>query len=79
MFAKAFLVGVAVAVAAVPAAAQQQGTVEFGVFASNTSFGNSLGMNSGWGGGGRVGVFMFPRLSAEFELIQAVRFAHVKK
>ncbi|HEU4996944.1 MAG TPA: OmpA family protein [Gemmatimonadaceae bacterium] len=48
------------------AAAQQRGTVEFGGFASNTS-GNSLGMNDSWGAGGRIGAFLYPRLSVEFE------------
>jgi outer membrane protein OmpA-like peptidoglycan-associated protein len=68
MFIKtAIMVGVAVLVGAVPATAQKRGTMEFGGFASNTSWDNSLNMNSNWGGGARVGVFIFPRLSAEFE------------
>jgi hypothetical protein len=49
------------------AAAQARGTVEFGGFASATSFDDHLGMNQGWGGGGRIGVFLAPRMSIEFE------------
>lgn len=67
MLGRAMTVGVAVLAAAVPATAQQRGTVEFGAFASNTSFDNNLGMNNNWGAGGRIGVFVFPRLSLEFE------------
>src|SRR5690349_5158776 len=67
MLARAFTVGVVVILAAAPATAQQQGTVEFGGFVSNTAFDNSLNMRSSWGAGGRVGIFLVPRLSAEFE------------
>lgn len=67
MLARAILVGAAVLAAAVPATAQQRGTVEFGAFASSTAFANGLGMNNGWGAGGRLGVFVVPRLSVEFE------------
>lgn len=68
MLTRAIAVGVAVLAGVVPAAAQQRGTLEFGAFASNTSFDNSLGMNNSWGGGGRFGAFVFPRLSLEFEV-----------
>jgi peptidoglycan-associated lipoprotein len=61
------MVGIAALVGAVPATAQQRGTMEFGAFGSNTSWDNSLNMNSNWGAGGRIGVFIVPRLSAEFE------------
>jgi outer membrane protein OmpA-like peptidoglycan-associated protein len=67
MFKTAIMVGVAVLIGAVPATAQKRGTMEFGAFGSNTSWDNSLNMNSNWGAGGRVGVFIVPRLSAEFE------------
>jgi peptidoglycan-associated lipoprotein len=67
MFKTAIMVGVAALVGAVPATAQQRGTMEFGAFGSNTSWDNSLNMNSNWGAGARVGVFITPRLSAEFE------------
>jgi hypothetical protein len=52
---------------AASASAQERGTVEFGGFASATSFDTNLGMNNGWGAGGRIGVFLIPRLSIEFE------------
>jgi peptidoglycan-associated lipoprotein len=67
MFVRAMTVGVAIMVFATSATAQERGTVEFGGFASNTSFDNSLGMNSAWGFGGRVGAFLHPRVSLEFE------------
>jgi outer membrane protein OmpA-like peptidoglycan-associated protein len=67
MLAKTLTIGVAVLLAAAPVTAQQRGTMEFGAFASNSGFDNSLNMNSSWGGGARVGVFIIPRLSAEFE------------
>ena len=69
MYARIILaVGVAALVSAAPVAAQQRGTVEFGAFGTRTSYDNSLGMNSNFGMGGRVGAFIFPRLSAEFEV-----------
>jgi peptidoglycan-associated lipoprotein len=67
MFKTAIMVGVAALVGAVPATAQQRGTMEFGAFGSNTSWSNGLNMNSSFGAGARVGVFITPRLSAEFE------------
>jgi outer membrane protein OmpA-like peptidoglycan-associated protein len=67
MLGRAISVGVAVLVLAAPAAAQQRGTVEFGAFASRSSFDQDLGMNSGWGGGGRIGAYLHPRWLLEFE------------
>ena len=64
---KAFTVGLTALVCAVPAAAQQRGTVEFGAFASAGKFDQSLTLNSGFGGGGRVGMFLDPRWALEFE------------
>ncbi len=52
---------------AVPAMAQQRGTIEFGAFGSGASFDNSLSLKTGFGGGGRVGAFLDPRWSLEFE------------
>lgn len=52
---------------AAPLAAQQRGTLEFGGFANNTAFDESLSTESGWGAGGRVGAFLSPRLSIEVE------------
>jgi outer membrane protein OmpA-like peptidoglycan-associated protein len=67
MFKTAIMVGIAALVGAAPATAQQRGTMEFGAFGSNSSWDNSLNINNNWGGGARVGVFLTPRLSAEFE------------
>jgi outer membrane protein OmpA-like peptidoglycan-associated protein len=67
MLGRAISVGVAVVVLAAPASAQQRGTVEFGGFASRTAFDNGLGMNAGWGGGGRIGAYLHPRVLVEFE------------
>src|SRR5256885_6001328 len=67
MFKTAIMVGVAALVGAVPATAQQRGTMEFGAFGSNTSWSSGLNMNSSFGAGARIGVFITPRLSAEFE------------
>lgn len=64
---RALIVGVATLVWALPAAAQERGTVEFGAFGSAASFDNSLSLKTGYGGGGRVGAFLDPRLSIEFE------------
>jgi len=67
MFKTAIMAGIAALVVAVPVTAQHRGTMEFGAFGSNTSWDNSLNMNSSWGAGARVGVFITPWLSAEFE------------
>ena len=62
-----FTIGVAALVCAVPAAAQQRGTVEFGAFGSLGSFDKALTLNRGYGGGGRIGAFLEPRVAVEFE------------
>jgi outer membrane protein OmpA-like peptidoglycan-associated protein len=59
--------GVAALVSAAPAPAQQRGTIEFGAFASSTSYDAGLGMDNNMGFGGRVGAFFSPRFSVEFE------------
>jgi len=64
---RAFTVGLAALVWAVPAVAQERGTMEFGAFASAASFDNKLSLTSGYGGGGRVGMYLAPRWSIEFE------------
>lgn len=64
---RALIVVAATLVWALPAAAQERGTVEFGAFGSAASFDNSLSLKTGYGGGGRVGAFLDPRLSVEFE------------
>lgn len=67
MLVRAIAVGVAVMVLAVPVSAQQRGMVEIGGFVSSTGFDNSLNLNNAVGGGGRIGAFLHPRLSVEFE------------
>jgi peptidoglycan-associated lipoprotein len=62
-----FTIGVAALVCAVPAAAQQRGTVEFGAFGSMGSFDKALTLDRGMGGGGRIGVFLDPRWAIEFD------------
>jgi outer membrane protein OmpA-like peptidoglycan-associated protein len=52
---------------AAPLAAQERGTVEFGAFGSAASFDQELLLKSGYGGGGRVGIFLDPRWAIEFE------------
>lgn len=54
-------------VIAVPAAAQQRGTIEFGAFGSAGRFDKALTLDQGFGGGGRIGAFLTPRTSLEFE------------
>lgn len=67
MIRKAITIGVVTLVCAIPVAAQERGTVEFGAFASAGAFDKSLTLNSGFGGGGRVGVYLDPRWAIEFE------------
>jgi len=62
-----FTIGVAVLACAVPAAAQQRGTVEFGAFGSLGMFDKALTLDRGYGGGGRVGAYLEPRVALEFE------------
>ena len=64
---RAVTIGAAMLVWAVPAAAQERGTMEFGAFGSVGSFDNSLGLKNGYGGGGRIGLYFSPRWEAEFE------------
>jgi len=67
---KRLIIGFAALAIAVPAAAQlpmQRGTMEFGAFASAARFDNALSLNNGYGGGGRIGMFIDRRVSAEFE------------
>ena len=52
---------------AVPLAAQQRGTMEFGAFGSAASFDEALSLKTGYGGGGRIGMYLDPRWSTEFE------------
>lgn len=70
MLAKGLMIGAAAMAFAVPAAAQlemHRGTMEFGAFASGARFDNALSLNKGYGGGGRIGMFLDHRISIEFE------------
>ena len=50
-----------------PAAAQRTGTIEVGGFLRFTDFDNSLNISNTLGVGGRLGVFLIPRVSVEAE------------
>jgi len=70
MLVKRLVIGFAALACAGPAAAQlpmQRGTMEFGAFASSARFDNALSLSNGFGGGGRIGMFIDRRISAEFE------------
>ncbi len=67
MIRRAITIGAAVLVCAVPAAAQQRGTVEFGMFGSAGIFNKDLTLDKGFGAGGRIGAYLDPRWSLEFE------------
>lgn len=64
---KFIALGVAALVAAAPVQAQRRGTLELGAFGGATSYDNSLSINSGSGGGLRIGAFLDPRWSVEFD------------
>jgi outer membrane protein OmpA-like peptidoglycan-associated protein len=67
MIRKAITIGAATLICALPAAAQQRGTVEFGAFGSAGKFDQSLTLDKGFGAGGRIGLYLDPRWSIEFE------------
>ena len=67
MLKNALMIGVAGLVWAVPAAAQERGTMEFGAFGSAATFDNALSLKTGYGGGGCIGMFLDRNLSIEFE------------
>ncbi len=67
MLKHAVLAGAVICIGAVPVAAQERGTMEFGAFGSVASFDKALSLTSAFGGGGRVGMFLDPRWSIEFE------------
>jgi len=70
MSARAFIGGIAALVMAVSAGAQERGTIEFGGFASVAKFDQALSLISGYGIGGRVGAYLVPRWSMEFEMAE---------
>lgn len=70
MLNKTLIVGAAILIAAVPAAAQQRGSMEFGAFISMNAFDNAYQMDNAIGFGGRIGAFLTPRVSLEMEANQ---------
>ncbi len=70
MSARVFIGGVAAFVIAVSAGAQERGTIEFGGFTSVAKFDKALSLNTGYGIGGRVGAYLVPRWSMEFEMAE---------
>jgi len=67
MSVRAFTLGIAALVIAASAGAQERGTIEFGGFTSVAKFDKDLSLNTGFGVGGRVGAYLVPRWSMEFE------------
>ena len=67
MSSRALTAAFAAMICAAPAVAQHRGTMEFGAFGSAASFDNELTLKTGYGGGGRIGMFLDPRFSIEFE------------
>jgi hypothetical protein len=61
------LVGLAALACAMPLAAQERGTMEFGAFGSAASFDGNLSLKTAMGGGGRIAMYLDPRWSVEFE------------
>ncbi len=59
------MLGITAVLAATPAAAQQRGTIELQGFGRYTLFDNTLLVDDKFGGGGRLGFFIFPRLILE--------------
>ena len=70
MSVRAFTVGLAALVVAASAGAQERGTIEFGGFTSVAKFDKDLTLNTGYGIGGRVGAYLVPRWSMEFEMAE---------
>src|ERR1700716_2564175 len=64
---RALAVGLAALAWAVPAAAQERGTMELGAFGSAATFDNNLSLKTGMGAGGRIAMYLDPRWSVEFE------------
>lgn len=70
MFKRTFIIGAAIVVAATSASsasAQQRGSLELGAFISFNSFDPAYQMDNAVGIGGRLGSFLTPRVSVEFE------------
>lgn len=67
MIKRSLSIGVAMMLAAVPAMAQQRGTIEFGGFASWNQFESGFQMDDAFGYGGRIGAYLDPRWAIEFD------------
>lgn len=67
MLKRTLTIGLAAAALASPMIAQERGTMEIGGFVGRTSFDDALNINPSIGVGARVGMFINPRLSFEFE------------
>ncbi len=64
---KFIALGVAALVVASPMQAQRRGSLELGAFGGATSYDNSLSIGNGSGAGLRIGAFLDPRWSVEFD------------
>lgn len=67
MSVRILFVGIAALVLSMPAAAQERGTMELGAFASGAQFDHDLSLKTGFGGGGRIGMYLDRTWSVEFE------------
>ncbi|CAN5906566.1 hypothetical protein BH11GEM1_BH11GEM1_06270 [soil metagenome] len=61
------ILGLAAMAWALPAAAQERGTMEFGAFGSAAKFDEALLLKTGYGGGGRIGMYLDRHVAIEFE------------
>jgi len=59
--------GLAVLALSASAGAQERGTMELGAFASGAQFDHDLSLKTGFGGGGRIGMYLDRTWSVEFE------------
>jgi peptidoglycan-associated lipoprotein len=67
MIRRTLSLGAAMMIAALPAAAQERGTIEFGGFASWNQFESGFQMDDAFGYGGRIGAYLDPRWAIEFD------------
>ncbi|MEX2182642.1 MAG: OmpA family protein [Gemmatimonadaceae bacterium] len=67
MLNRTLIIGAAMLVAALPAAAQDRGTIELGGFLSYNIFDKAYQMDNAIGFGGLVGAYLDPRWSLEFD------------
>ena len=67
MLVRTITLALTAAALAVPMAAQDRGTMELGGYVSRTAYEDRLLVNSAFGAGARVGMFLNPRLSFEVE------------